>query len=169
MPDASTIERIEVLRGPAAMLYGRSAPGGTVNIVSKQPQAERRTVLGSQVNSEGMRRGTLVTTGALDEQAAFTYRLNLVTEGGDSFRDDVESERYNVAPVLRWQLNDATAVPLEGDYLHNRHPLDRGVTRYSNQQSELPRDRFLGEASAGKRTNENASKQLRIEHLLNDS
>lgn len=169
MPDASTIERIEVLRGPAAMLYGRSDPGGTFNIVSKQPQAERRTVLGSQVNSEGLRRGTLDTTGALDEQAAFTYRLNLVAEGGDSFRDDVESERYNVAPVLRWQLNEDTSVTLEGDYLHNRHPLDRGVTRYSNQNGKLPRDRFLGEESAGKLTNENASTQLRIEHLLNES
>ncbi|WP_212630981.1 TonB-dependent siderophore receptor [Pseudomonas sp. KB-10] len=169
MPDASTIERIEVLRGPAAMLYGRSDPGGTFNIVSKQPQAERRTVLGSQVNSEGLRRGTLDTTGALDEQAAFTYRLNLVAEGGDSFRDDVESERYNVAPVLRWQLNETTAVTLEGDYLHNRHPLDRGVTRYSNQNGKLPRDRFLGEESAGKLTNANATTQLRIEHLLNDS
>ncbi|VXC98216.1 TonB-dependent siderophore receptor [Pseudomonas sp. 8Z] len=169
MPDASTIERIEVLRGPAAMLYGRSDPGGTFNIVSKQPQAERRTVLGSQINSEGLRRGTLDTTGALDEQAAFTYRLNLVTEGGDSFRDDVESERYNVAPVLRWQLNDATSVTLEGDYLHNRHPLDRGVTRYANQQGKLPRDRFLGEEAAGKLTNANASTQLRIEHLLDDN
>ena len=169
MPDASTIERIEVLRGPAAMLYGRSDPGGTFNIVSKQPQAERRTVLGSQVNSEGLRRGTLDTTGALDEQAAFTYRLNLVAEGGDSFRDDVESERYNVAPVLRWQLNDDTAITLEGDYLHNRHPLDRGVTRYANQQGELPRDRFLGEEAAGKLTNANSTTQLRIEHLLNNS
>ncbi|MFL9808451.1 MAG: TonB-dependent siderophore receptor [Pseudomonas sp.] len=169
MPDASTIERIEVLRGPAAMLYGRSDPGGTFNIVSKQPQAERRTVLGSQVNSEGLRRGTLDTTGALDEQADFTYRLNLVAEGGDSFRDDVESERYNVAPVLRWQLNEDTAITLEGDYLHNRHPLDRGVTRYANQQGKLPRDRFLGEKAAGKLTNENASTQLRIEHLLNES
>jgi iron complex outermembrane receptor protein len=169
MPDASTIERIEVLRGPAAMLYGRSDPGGTFNIVSKQPQAERRTVLGSQINSEGLRRGTLDTTGALDEQAAFTYRLNLVTEGGDSFRDDVESERYNVAPVLRWQINDDTSITLEGDYLHNRHPLDRGVTRYANQNGKLPRDRFLGEEAAGKLTNENASTQLRIEHRLNDS
>ena len=44
MPDASTLERIEVLRGPASMLYGRGDPGGTFNIVSKQPQAERRTV-----------------------------------------------------------------------------------------------------------------------------
>ena len=103
MPDASTIERIEVLRGPAAMLYGRSDPGGTFNIVSKQPQAERRTVLGSQVNSEGLRRGTLDTTGALDEQAAFTYRLNLVAEGGDSFRDDVESEiERDIGNLFGW-------------------------------------------------------------------
>ncbi|EQM76004.1 TonB-dependent siderophore receptor [Stutzerimonas stutzeri] len=168
MPDAGTLERIEVLRGPASMLYGRGDPGGTFNIVSKQPQAERRTVLGTQFNTEGLRRGTLDTTGALDEQADFTYRLNLVAEGADSFRDHVESERYNVAPVLRWDLNAATAIIFEGDYLHNRHPLDRGVTRYANQQRQLPRDRFLGEESAGKFANDNATTQLRIEHLLND-
>lgn len=166
MPDASTLERIEVLRGPASMLYGRGDPGGTFNIVSKQPQAERRTVLGSQVNTDGLRRGTLDTTGALDDSAAFTYRLNLVAEGSDSFRDHVESERYNIAPVLRWQLSDDTALILEGDYLHNRHPLDRGVTRYPNQAGDLPRDRFLGEESAGKLTNQNATTQLRLEHQL---
>lgn len=168
MPDAATLERIEVLRGPASMLYGRGDPGGTFNIVSKQPQAERRTVLGTQFNTEGLRRGTLDTTGALDEQADFTYRLNLVAEGADSFRDHVESERYNVAPVLRWDLNAATAIIFEGDYLHNRHPLDRGVTRYANQQGRLPCDRFLSEESAGKFANDNATTQLRIEHLLND-
>jgi len=166
MPDASTLERIEVLRGPASMLYGRGDPGGTFNIVSKQPQAERRTVLGSQMNTDGLRRGTLDTTGAVDESAAFTYRLNLVAEGSDSFRDHVESERYNIAPVLRWQLSDDTALILEGDYLHNRHPLDRGLTRYSNQAGDLSRDRFLGEESAGKLTNKNATTQLRLEHQL---
>ncbi|AHY43665.1 TonB-dependent siderophore receptor [Stutzerimonas decontaminans] len=166
MPDASTLERIEVLRGPASMLYGRGDPGGTFNIVSKQPQAERRTVLGSQVNTDGLRRGTLDTTGALDDSAAFTYRFNLVAEGSDSFRDHVESERYNIAPVLRWQLSDDTALILEGDYMHNRHPLDRGLTRYQNQAGDLPRDRFLGEESAGKLTNQNATTQLRLEHQL---
>lgn len=166
MPDANTLERIEVLRGPASMLYGRGDPGGTFNIVSKQPQAERRTVLGSQVNTDGLRRGTLDTTGALDESAAFTYRLNLVAEGSDSFRDRVESERYNIAPVLRWQLSDDTALILEGDYLHNRHPMDRGLTRYPNQAGDLSRDRFLGEESAGKLTNQNATTQLRLEHQL---
>lgn len=166
MPDANTLERIEVLRGPASMLYGRGDPGGTFNIVSKQPQAERRTVLGSQVNTDGLRRGTLDTTGALDESAAFTYRLNLVAEGSDSFRDHVESERYNIAPVLRWQLSDDTALILEGDYLHNRHPMDRGLTRYPNQAGDLSRDRFLGEESAGKLTNQNATTQLRLEHQL---
>ncbi len=166
MPDANTLERIEVLRGPASMLYGRGDPGGTFNIVSKQPQAERRTVLGSQVNTDGLRRGTLDTTGALDESAAITYRLNLVAEGSDSFRDHVESERYNIAPVLRWQLSDDTALILEGDYLHNRHPLDRGLTRYPNQAGDLSRDRFLGEESAGKLTNQNATTQLRLEHQL---
>lgn len=168
MPDAATIERIEVLRGPAAMLYGRGDPGGTFNIVSKQPQAERKTVLGSQFNTNGLHRGTLDTTGAFDQAANFTYRLNLVAEGADSFRDHVESERYSVAPVLRWDLSEDTAIIFEGDYLHNRHPLDRGLARYPNQAGHLDRDRFLGEERAGKLSNENATTQVRIEHQLTD-
>ena len=72
-------------------------PGGIFNIVSKQPRAQRRTVLGSQMSTRGLRCGTLDTTDTLDEQAAFTYRLNQITEGSDSFRDHVDSERYNVA------------------------------------------------------------------------
>lgn len=69
MPDASTIEHIEVLCSPAAMLYGRSDPSGIFN---KPPQAQRRIVLSSQISNQGLRRGTLDANGTLDEQAAFT-------------------------------------------------------------------------------------------------
>jgi iron complex outermembrane receptor protein len=68
MPDANTIERLEVLRGPATMLYGRGDPGGTFNVVSKQPLSERTVTLGSQVSDQGMRRGTLDTSGPLDDE-----------------------------------------------------------------------------------------------------
>lgn len=69
--------------------------------------------------------------------AAFTYRLNQITEGNDSFRDHAVSEHYNVQSVLGWQLKDATAISLEGTTCQNRHPLRRGVTRYANQQGRL--------------------------------
>ncbi|QUW65017.1 TonB-dependent receptor [Pseudomonas synxantha] len=169
MPDANTIERLEVLRGPATMLYGRGDPGGTFNVVSKQPLAERTVTLGSQVNDQGMKRGTLDASGPLDEEGRLAYRLNVVGEGGDTFRDHVETERYGVTPVITWQATDATKVTFEGDFMRNNHPLDRGLTRFPNQRGTPSRDTFWGDKDAGKLHNDNNLAQLRFEHALNDN
>ncbi|WP_024695990.1 TonB-dependent receptor [Pseudomonas syringae] len=167
MPDASTIERLEVLRGPATTLYGRGDPGGTFNVVSKQPLAERSVTLGSQLNDQGMKRGTLDASGPLDEEGRFAYRLNVVGEGGDTFRDHVETERYGVTPVLSWQVDDATRITFEGDFMRNNAPLDRGLTRYPNQTRTASRDTFFGEKNVGKLHNDNNMAQIRFDHDLN--
>ncbi|RFD24806.1 TonB-dependent siderophore receptor [Pseudomonas sp. GL93] len=169
MPDANTIERLEVLRGPATMLYGRGDPGGTFNVVSKQPLAERTVTLGSQLNDQGMKRGTLDASGPLDEDGRLAYRLNVVGEGGDTFRDHVETERYGVTPVITWQATDDTKVTFEGDFMRNNHPLDRGLTRFPNQRGTPSRDTFWGDKDAGKLHNDNNMAQLRFEHALNDN
>jgi len=169
MPDANTIERLEVLRGPATMLYGRGDPGGTFNVVTKQPLAERTVTLGSQLNDQGMKRGTLDASGPLDEEGRLAYRLNVVGEGGDTFRDHVETERYGVTPVLTWQASDDTKVIFEGDFMRNNHPLDRGLTRFANQKGTPSRDTFWGDKDVGKLHNDNSMAQLRFEHLLNDN
>ncbi|WP_138725787.1 TonB-dependent siderophore receptor [Pseudomonas lactis] len=169
MPDANTIERLEVLRGPATMLYGRGDPGGTFNVVSKQPLAERTVTLGSQLNDQGMKRGTLDASGPLDEEGRLAYRLNVVGEGGDTFRDHVETERYGVTPVITWQATDDTKVTFEGDFMRNNHPLDRGLTRFPNQRGTPSRDTFWGDKDAGKLHNDNNMAQLRFEHALNDN
>src|SRR3990167_1859147 len=169
IPDANTIERLEVLRGPATMLYGRGDPGGTFNVVSKQPLAERTVTLGSQLNDQGMKRGTLDASGPLDEEGRLAYRLNVVGEGGDTFRDHVETERYGVTPVITWQATDDTKVTFEGDFMRNNHPLDRGLTRFPNQRGTPSRDTFWGDKDAGKLHNDNNMAQLRFEHVLNDN
>ncbi|OJT21761.1 TonB-dependent receptor [Pseudomonas sp. FSL W5-0203] len=169
MPDANTIERLEVLLGPATMLYGRGDPGGTFNVVSKQPLAERTVTLGSQLNDQGMKRGTLDASGPLDEEGRLAYRLNVVGEGGDTFRDHVETERYGVTPVITWQATDDTKVTFEGDFMRNNHPLDRGLTRFPNQRGTPSRDTFWGDKDAGKLHNDNNMAQLRFEHVLNDN
>lgn len=168
MPDANTIERLEVLRGPATMLYGRGDPGGTFNVVSKQPLAERTVTLGSQVSDQGMRRGTLDASGPLDEEGRLAYRLNVIGEGGDTFRDHVETERYGIAPVVSWQVNDTTRLTFEGDFMRNNAPLDRGLTHYAGQRGTASRDTFFGEKDAGKLHNDNNMLQVRFEHMLND-
>ena len=167
MPDANTIERLEVLRGPATTLYGRGDPGGTFNVVSKQPLAERSVTLGSQLNDQGMKRGTQDASGPLDDDGRFAYRLNVVGEGGDTFRDHVETERYGVTPVLSWQVDDATRITFEGDFMRNNAPLDRGLTRYPAQTRTASRDTFFGEKDVGKLHNDNNMAQIRFDRDLN--
>lgn len=168
-PDANTVERLEVLRGPASALYGRGDPGGTFNVVSKQPQAEPKVTLGSQIDDQGMHRATLDATGALNQDGSLAYRLNLLGEGGESFRDDVETERYDVAPVLSWQVNDSTKIVFEGDFMRNNHPLDRGLTRYPRQSGSASRDTYIWEKGSDNLLhNDNDMAQLRFEHRLND-
>ncbi len=169
-PDANTVERLEVIRGPASSLYGRGDPGGTFNVVSKQPLPESKVTLGSQFDDQGMHRATLDATGPLNQDGSLAYRLNLLDEGGESFRDDVESERYDVAPVVSWQVNDSTKIVFEGDFMRNNHPLDRGLTRLPGQLGTASRDTNIWEKGSDNLLhNDNNMVQLRFEHLLNDN
>lgn len=168
-PDANTVERLEILRGPATSLYGRGDPGGTFNVVSKQPLADPKVTLGSQFDDQGMYRATLDATGPLDEEGRLAYRLNVLGEGGETFRDDVQTERYDVAPVLSWQVNDTTRIVFEGDFMRNNHPLDRGLTRFANQRDRASRDTNVWEKGSDNLLhNDNNMAQLRFEHQLNE-
>ncbi|OLS64431.1 TonB-dependent siderophore receptor [Pseudomonas putida] len=169
-PDAASVERLEVIRGPATSLYGRGDPGGTFNVVTKQPLPESKVTVGSQFDDQGMHRGTLDASGPLNQDGSLAYRLNLLGEGGESFRDDVESERYEVAPVLSWQVNDATKIVFEGDFMRNNHPLDRGLTRYTTQKGSASRDTNIWEKGSDNLLhNDNDMAQVRFEHMLNDN
>lgn len=168
-PDANTVERLEILRGPTTSLYGRGDPGGTFNVVSKQPLADPKVTLGSQFDDQGMHRATLDATGPLDEEGRLAYRLNVLGEGGETFRDDVQTERYDVAPVLSWQVNDTTRIVFEGDFMRNNHPLDRGLTRFANQRDRASRDTNVWEKGSDNLLhNDNNMAQLRFEHQLNE-
>jgi len=168
-PDSNTIERIDVLRGPSSSLYGRGDPGGTFNLISKTPKSEQQTTLGAQLNSEGLYRTTVDTTGTIPNAENIGYRLNVIAEGGDSYRDHVESKRYGIAPVIQWQATDATKVTFEADILRNQHPLDRGHTRYPAQKSfNSSPETYLWETGKynNRLYNDNNMTQLRVEHDL---
>ncbi|MDS7945527.1 TonB-dependent siderophore receptor [Acinetobacter sp. V110_1] len=169
VPDSNTIERIDVLRGPSSSLYGRGDPGGTFNLISKTPKSEQQTTLGAQLNSEGLYRTTVDTTGTVPNAENVGYRLNVIAEGGDSYRDHVESKRYGIAPVIQWQASDTTKLTFEADILRNQHPLDRGQTRYAGQKSFISSpDTYLWETGKDNNRlyNDNNMAQLRVEHEL---
>ena len=168
-PNSYNVERIDVLRGPASSLYGRTDPGGTFNIISKTPQAERKTIVGANLDSEGLYQATLDTTGAMNADNTLTYRLNAAGENGDTFRDDVKSKRLSIAPVIQWTPSDQTKLIFEADILRNRHPLDRGFTRYPNQQTtQFDAKEYWWESGKERNLfyNNNDMLQLRLEHKL---
>ena len=162
-PDTQNVERIEVLKGPGGGLFGRSDPGGLVNIVTKQPTRERFVEMGGLWGSFEQGRGTLDSGGALNEDGTLLYRFNLAAGRQNSFRDFVDGDRLLVAPVLSWQVTPDTKVTVETEFLRNRIVFDRGVIAINKQLGFLPISRFLGEP--GQSTYQTSdTMQVRVDH-----
>jgi iron complex outermembrane recepter protein len=117
-PDLSNIERVEVLRGPASVLYGQSVPGGTINLVTEQPLSEPTYSVGFSAGNYNFYRGDVDLSGPLNEEGTLLYRLNLAAQTTESFVDFFERQQYQIAPALSWQISDRTALNLSGEYLY---------------------------------------------------
>ncbi|POA78133.1 TonB-dependent siderophore receptor [Pseudomonas sp. DP16D-R1] len=168
-PDVVSIERIEVLKGPAASLYGRGDPGGTVNIVTKKPRPEAFTTLHTSAGSWDRYRTALDVNTPLDENGNVLSRVNLAIEDGQSFRDHVDRERVFVAPSFSWQLNPDTTLLVESEFVRHRSTFDRGIVAPNNAWSGVSRSTFLGEPNDGDIDNHNNLLQAALEHHLNDA
>lgn len=144
--ELANIEQVEILKGPASILYGRIEPGGLVNYVIKQPLATRYYALEQQFGSFDFYRTTLDATGPLLPGGTLTYRLNAAYENSGSFRQFVGSERWFIAPVLQWNITPQTFVKLELDHFNNNTTPDNiGLIAFGNRPLNIPRDRNLGE------------------------
>ncbi|WP_017476006.1 TonB-dependent siderophore receptor [Pseudomonas sp. PAMC 26793] len=168
-PDAANIERIEVLKGPAASLYGRGDPGGTVNIVSKKPQPEAFTTVQTSAGSWDRYRTALDVNTPLDSDGSVLSRVNLAVEDNHSFRDHVEAKRVFVAPSISWQLDPDTRLLVESEFVRHRSTFDRGIVAPNNRWSGVSRSTFLGEPNDGDIRNHNNRLQATLEHYLNDA
>ena len=168
-PDVVSIERIEVLKGPAASLYGRGDPGGTVNIVTKKPRPEAFATLHTSAGSWDRYRTALDVNTPLDEDGNVLSRVNLAIEDGQSFRDHVDRERVFVAPSFSWQLNPDTTLLVESEFVRHRSTFDRGIVAPNNVWSGVSRSTFLGEPNDGDIDNHNNLLQAALEHHLNDA
>lgn len=167
--ETANLERIEVLKGPASILYGNLDPGGIVNYVTKQPLSEPFYAVGLQVGSFGLVRPTLDFSGPLNPEGTLLYRLNAVYEKGGNFRNfDTEIERFFISPVVTWNISDRTDLTLEFEYLNDKRPFDRGIVAFGTGIADIPFDRVLGEPDDFiERTELRAG--YRFEHRFNDN
>jgi catecholate siderophore receptor len=165
--DLYNAERIEVLRGPNAMIFGRGGGGGVVNRVTKRPSGNAYREFAVQGDSEGGFRLTgdvEVPLGAGDAG----LRINGVYEDGESFRRDVELERYGINPTLGATFGD-TRIDLSYEYFHDRRTADRGVPSFQGRPLRGYDRTFFGDPARSFADVDAHIVSLGVEHRFSDA
>jgi iron complex outermembrane receptor protein len=145
-PSISNVERIEVLKGPASVLYGRATPGGLVNIITKRPQTERQFVFdfrggtygggnGPDFGDENSYRVGADLTGPFGHSNKVLYRLIASYDDNRSFRNFVQDTDLLIAPSLTFNLSPGTLLTLEGEYRDLDKSLDQQLMAPQNDVS----------------------------------
>ncbi|MDT8887841.1 TonB-dependent receptor [Aquirufa sp. LEPPI-3A] len=142
--ELSGVEKVEILKGSAAILYGNVAAGGVLNLVTKKPKFNFGGEISLRTGSWGMYKPSVDVYGGLSQNIA--VRLNASAEQANSFRVGVSSERVYVNPSILFKLSKKTELILEGDYLADQRTPDFGAGIINYQIVDIPRERFLGVA-----------------------
>ena len=139
------VERVEIIKGPAAITFGDASPGGVVNTVTKKPLDEFRHSVFARVGSFSERYLALDTTGPVSEN--LFYRLNVAREDSDSFRKQTFNENTVVAPSVTYIPFENTRINLDYVYLDNGGVLDRGQPNILGSQTldEIPIETSLSQ------------------------
>ena len=139
----NTIEQVEVLKGPASVLFGQIEPGGVVNIVTRQPLNEPYYRLGLEVGSFSFYEPSIDLSGPLTEDDTVLYRLIASYETSDGFQDFVETDLATVAPSLTFNIGERTELNLYYEYLDfNGDPPPTG-SALLRDGTPTPRERYL--------------------------
>ena len=142
-PEVANLESVEILKGPASVLYGEIEPGGLINLVSKQPQAEPVYDLQLQLGNRELIRPSLDFTGALTESGNLKYRLNALYRSEESFRDYEDGfDRFFIAPTLAWQIGQNTDITFNLEYIEDDDPADFGTVIVDGEPANIPPERI---------------------------
>jgi iron complex outermembrane recepter protein len=173
-PDLGNVERVEVLMGPASVLYGSMEPGGIVNIVTKKPQREFHFAGSLDAGSFNRQRYGIDIGGPLSD--GVRTRLNASFSDGKSFINNWERERIEVAPSFEFDLTDATVLRLDGAYTRaewvngaydGRVPAEGSVL--ANAFGEIPRSFSGAEPELGGMVRSNVDVRAYLDHRFTDN
>jgi iron complex outermembrane receptor protein len=147
--ETANLERVEVLKGPASVLFGRAEPGGILNLVTKKPLDTPYYSLQQQFGSYDLYRTTADATGPLTSDKSLLYRMNLAYKTNNSFRDFVSQDHIFFAPSLTWRPTDRFETNLNLEYQHDDFGADGGgsalIPAIGNRPANIPFSRYLGD------------------------
>ncbi|MCP9340510.1 TonB-dependent siderophore receptor [Stutzerimonas xanthomarina] len=171
--DPYFIERIDILKGPSSVLYGRSLPGGLVAMTSKKPQYETRRQIRLSYGSEDNKQAAFDFTGPLDDER-IAYRLVGVARDADNQVDGIEEQRYAVMPSLSIDFSEDTRLTLQAMLQHDPEsgyhgglPADGTVTSHNGQR--ISRSFFEGDEDYEKFERDQQMIGYQLEHRFNDT
>jgi len=167
--DFYNIERVEVLKGPSGMIFGRGGPGGVLNRVTKQAVigGESFYELSGLVGSWDQYRTTFDVNQSLD--SAVALRLTGVYEDSNSYRDGVYNERVGVNPTLGWAVSDKTTLRFGFEYFTDERAADRGIASFNGKPYKTDDSTFFGDPDRSPTDTEMFAFTASIDHEFNEN
>lgn len=134
------VDRIEVLKGPGAYLYGGNPLSGSVNLVRKKPRAENTFRADGSLGAFNTFRGNLdFNRAGADGRLAF--RLNAFAEDSEFYRDDKDNRQLGINPSLLWTIHESSTLLVDFEYVDNEYRPDVGIPLFNNRIPDVPRTR----------------------------
>ncbi|MDF5731968.1 MAG: TonB-dependent siderophore receptor [Rhizonema sp. PD38] len=140
------LERIEVLKGPAGVLFGQGPPGGIVNLVTKKPLSEPYYNLSFAAGSFDSYRPSLDISGPLNAEKTLLYRFVGSYEESKSFINEVNHKNYFFAPSVQWNISKDTKLALELELINTSISVNPGIPAIGRGIAAIPTSRYLDES-----------------------
>ncbi|WP_372394722.1 TonB-dependent siderophore receptor [Azospirillum sp. HJ39] len=168
--DSFLMERVEILRGPASVMYGQSVPGGLINMVSKRPQDVQSAEVAVEYGSNDWKRIEGDITGPLDQDKELLYRITAAVQDSNGLNgiEHDRADRKMIAPSLTWRPQQGTSVTLAAvhqvDESRGWTPRRRYTTAYGTTNSKT----YMGEPDYDRFQQEQTQLTLLAEHAVSD-
>lgn len=172
--DPFFLDHVDVLKGPSALLYGQISPGGLVNQVSREPSATQSNEVRIEGGSDRRFQAGLYSTGPVTDDGTVQYGIGIVGRTAGTRYDDVEEQRFGIAPVIKWQPDADTSLVVsgyyqrdpDGGYFNSIYP---GFLAPASLAGFLSRDFNIGDPSYDSFTRTQYGVGYRFEHRFDEN
>jgi iron complex outermembrane receptor protein len=168
--DMSFVDHIEFVKGPAGFMLANGVPSGLYNVVTKKPTGQTRGEINFTLGSFDLYRTTLDLDGKLSEDGRLLYRLNLSAQNKGSHRPFEHNDRYVIAPVVSYQIDDQTKITAEYNYQRaNMNEVGSYYVFGTGGYASAPRDFTMTQPGIPDTKIDDHSVYVNLEHQLDDN
>jgi iron complex outermembrane recepter protein len=167
--EIANLEQVEVLKGPASILYGAIEPGGLINLISKKPLSKPFYEVEVNGGSRGLISPRFDVSGPLTADGKILYRVNGLYQSIDSVVKSTQPDQKTfIAPTIAWKVGDKTDLSISAEYIDSNRPGDFGLPAVGTSVANVSRDRISGEPN-DRITNQSLNIGYLLDHQFSDN